>query len=64
MERCRNLLLEIKKLIDEKEAIEEKRRKNNTDALEERMFQTLQKIYSLSTEYYYWMPKKGFEFVR
>ena len=64
MERCRNLLLEIKKLIGEKEAIEEKRRKNNTDALEERMFQTLQKIYSLSTEYYYWMPKKGFEFVR
>ena len=51
-------------MIDEKEAIEEKRRKNNTDALEERMFQTLQKIYSLSTEYYYWMPKKGFEFVR
>ncbi len=33
VERAKNLLLEIKPLIDEKEATEEKRRKNNSDVL-------------------------------
>ena len=69
VERAKKLLLEIEPLIREKEAVEEKRRRNNNNrnsdaALEDRMFKIVQKIYDLSTEYYYWMPKKGFEFTR
>ena len=64
VEQARGLLDQIQPLIDERNKIEDKRKRNNTDVLTEKLFQVLDKIYTLSTEYYYLMPKKGFEFTR
>jgi len=64
VEKAQKILEEIKPLVSQRQTVSDQRNKKDTPQLGEKMFNILEKIYGLSTEYYYLMPKKGFEFTR
>ena len=64
VKKAQKILDEIKPLIAQRQTVEEQRRKKEKPQYGEKLFTILEKIYGLSTEYYYLMPKKGFEFTR
>ena len=50
--------------VREKELVMGMRARNESEALQERLHNCLEEISVLSSEYYYLMPKAGFEYVR
>ena len=64
VEKALEILEELRPLIKDKLSIEKKRASNATDALQERLFDTVEKISKLSSEYYYMMPKSGLEYTK
>lgn len=62
VEEAKKLLVKIKPLVKDKSAIEERRAKNNTEALQQQLFEVLDEISELSSEYFHLMPKNNFEY--
>lgn len=59
---AKSILEELKDLVQDCEAIQERRLKNNSDALQNSLFETLERVTELSSEYYFRIPKRGFEY--
>eukprot|EP00095_Tigriopus_kingsejongensis_P005843 maker-scaffold697_size109876-snap-gene-0.23 protein:Tk05843 transcript:maker-scaffold697_size109876-snap-gene-0.23-mRNA-1 annotation:"poly(adp-ribose) polymerase pme-5-like" len=64
IESARDILDKIKSLIEDKTAIELKRQSNSSTALQDQLFECVDAISKLSTEFYYLLPQKGFEFTQ
>ncbi len=64
VEKAKEILIELTRWIKDKRQIEYKRYTNSSEALQVRLFDCLEEIFRLSSEYYHLMPKKGFEYVR
>lgn len=64
VEEAREILRQLKPLVKDKANLEQKRYRYNTEALTERLFDAVEEISRLSSEYYHLMPKRGMEYVR
>ena len=61
---ARDILGQLEPLCRAKCDIEGKRFQKPCEELSRRLFETVQRIHELTSEYYHRMPKKGFEYVR
>ncbi|TRY73067.1 hypothetical protein TCAL_13884 [Tigriopus californicus] len=64
VEKAKGILEQLRDLIADKVSIEGKRSTNSSEALQERLFDCVDEISKISSEYFYLMPKKGFEFTK
>ena len=62
--RAQEILVKLELLVRQKTNIETKRCQNPCEELNRRLFETVQGIHELTSEYYHLMPKKGYEYVK
>ena len=61
---AQEILFKLEPLVRQKGDIETKRFKNPCEELNRRLFETVQRIHELTSQYYHLMPKKGYEYVK
>ncbi len=62
LEEAKKILEKLRVLVSQRWSLEAKRKEDDSETLNKRLFDTMSKIKDLSSEYYYLMPKAGFEY--